>query len=156
MRSNRRIALATFVNNQQNVDEGFDVIDDGRLTKQSHLRREWRFAAGLTSQTFNRVEQRRLLATDVGPGAAANLNVKINTAPKNILAQKPALAGGLDGVLQPLTGQRIFTAKINEAVLATDGAASDGHGFNERVRIAFHHDAVLKRVGFGFVGVADE
>src|SRR6185437_16779060 len=72
----------------RNVRQRFDVVDDSWQTEQPSLRGKGRLVARLAAIAFDRVEDRRLLATDVRAGAAADLDIEAHPAPKNVVAQK--------------------------------------------------------------------
>src|SRR6185295_14417741 len=75
-RADRRERRSPFAQDPEHVDEGFNVVDHGRPTEQARLRRERRLVAQLSTIPFDRVEQSRLLAADVGPRAAKQLDVE--------------------------------------------------------------------------------
>ena len=58
--------------------------------------------------------------------------------------------------LDPLDGQRVFGADVEEAVLGADGEAADDHPLDHVQRIGLQHAAVHEGAGIAFVGVADE
>ena len=64
---------------RQHVDERLDVVDDRRLAEQPDLDRERRLVARLAAVALDRVEDRRLLAADVGAGAADDRDVEART-----------------------------------------------------------------------------
>src|SRR6202035_6085082 len=51
----------------RHVGEGLDVVDDGRLAEEADLDGERRLRARLAAAAFDRVEEGRLLAADIGP-----------------------------------------------------------------------------------------
>ena len=61
---------------RQHVDQGLDVVDQRGLAEQADLDRERRLVAGLAAEALDRVEDRGLLAADVGAGAAEQLDVE--------------------------------------------------------------------------------
>src|SRR5439155_20788151 len=128
----------------------------GRLAEEARLHRERRLVARLAALPLDRVEERRLLAADVGAGAAADLDVEAEPLPQDIVAEEAAGPGLLDGALQALDRQRVLAADIDEAALAGGGAGGDGHRLEERERVLFHQDAVFEGAGLRLVGVADE
>ena len=72
-----RLGAAVLADDQQDVDERLDVVDGGRLAEQPDLDRERRLVARLAALALDRLEQRRLLAADVGAGAAPQLDVEV-------------------------------------------------------------------------------
>ncbi len=59
----------------RHVDERLDVVHDRRLPEQADLDRERRLVARLAAVALDRLEERGLLAADVGAGADAQLDV---------------------------------------------------------------------------------
>src|SRR5262245_41791810 len=72
----RGVSVAPSSNNQMDVDQGFQVVDDRRLPKQARLNGKRRLVARFATLAFDRVEERRFLAADVGPGPLAQLDVE--------------------------------------------------------------------------------
>ena len=68
------------------------------LPKRPTLRREWRFRPRLAALALNRVEERRLLTADVGPAAAADLDVEGMPAPATSGPNSPAARACVDRV----------------------------------------------------------
>ena len=95
-RADARIRGAAIQNNLRNVDQRFHVVDNSRLAKQSTLRGERRLVARLAAVAFDGIEQRGFFAANIRARAAANLDVKRESAPANILAQKVLRPRGMD------------------------------------------------------------
>ena len=83
--------------------------------------------------------QRGLLAADEGAGAHADLEVEVEAGAQDVLAQQAVLARLLDGVLEPLDGQRVLGAHVDVALVRADGVGGDGHALDDAVRVAFQH-----------------
>src|SRR5207237_10761459 len=96
------------------------------------------------------------LAADVRAGAPAQVYVEAQTAAQDIVAEQPGGAGRINGVGQPLGGQRILAPHIDVTVLRTNRERGDGHAFDDGKRIAFHDGAVLECARFRFVSIADD
>src|SRR5438034_769775 len=60
---------ASFQQNVRHVHQRLDVVHDCRLSEESRLDREGRFVPRLPAQSFYGIEERRLLAADVGTAA---------------------------------------------------------------------------------------
>ena len=67
-----------------------DVVDDGRLAEEAGVDRERRAVARLAAMPFERLDERRLFAADVGAGAHADLDVEVETGGA---AARPSRAG---------------------------------------------------------------
>ena len=70
--------------------ERLDVVHDGRLAEQADLDRERRLVARLAALALDRLEERRLLAADVGAGAAPELDVEGEAGAEDVGAEQPA------------------------------------------------------------------
>src|SRR6185436_20777143 len=114
------------------------------LAEQADLGRERRLVARLAAVALERVEERGLLAADVGPGAAPQLEVEAHAVAQDVGPEEAALVAAPDRVLEQLGGERIFAPDVEEAALAAGGEARDGHRLDERERIALHQHAVLE------------
>ena len=110
----------------------------------------------LAGMAFDRLDQGRLFAADVGPRPAADGDAERPAAAENVVAQQPALFGLGDGVFEDFDGQRILVADVDESFAGADGVGADEHAFEDGVRIAFQHRAVHVGAGLAFVGVADD
>src|SRR5579859_148132 len=67
---------AAFENDPRNIDQRFNVIDDGWLVEQSGLRGERRFVARLAAIALDRVEERCFFAADVRPRTSTKLHIE--------------------------------------------------------------------------------
>ena len=85
-----RVRLAALHDDAGHVDERLDVVDHRRLVEQALVDRERRLVARLAAVALDRVEQRGLLAADVGAGALAQLDVERETLAEDVLAQVAA------------------------------------------------------------------
>ena len=88
--------LAALEQDVEHVDQGLDVVDHGRLAEEADLRRERRLRARLAALAFDRVEERRLLAADVGAGAAADLDVEAEARSGDVVAEQAGAARRVD------------------------------------------------------------
>ena len=130
----------------EHVEERLDVVDRGRLPEQADLDRERRLRARLAAVALDRLEERRLLAADVCAGADPELE----------LESVQLRRARVDRVLQPLVGERVLGADVEEAAFAARREARDRHRLDHRERIRLHQHAVLERAGLRLVGVADD
>ena len=117
---------------------------------------ERRLRAGLAAVPLERVEQRRLLAADVGAGADAQLEVEVEAEAHHVGAQEAAAVGLPRWRRPPGGGRRVLAPQVDVAPLGADGEAGDGHRLDERERIALHHDPVLERARLALVGVGHD
>jgi hypothetical protein len=140
----------------EHVEQRLDVVDHGRLAEQAGLHRERRLVARLAAVALDRVEERRLLAADVGARAAAQLHVEADPLAEHVLAEQPPRSRLRDRVRDPFGRQRVFAPDVDEPELAPGREAGDRHRLEQRERVLFHQHAILERAGLRLVGVAHE
>ena len=140
----------------RDVVPGLDVVDVGGLAPQALLRRERRARPRPAGLAFERGDQRRLFAADEGARALHHFDVEVEAAAQDVLAQQAVFAGLLDGAVQPVDGQRIFGAHVDDALGGAHDVAADDHALEQRMRIALDLVAVHVGAGIALVGVADE
>ena len=88
--------LAALEHDERHVGQRLDVVDDGRLAEQADLDRERRLVARLAALALDRFEERRLLAADVGAGAAPELDVEGEARAEDVAAEEAGGARRLD------------------------------------------------------------
>ena len=89
--------LAALEHDERHVGQRLDVVDDGRLAEQADLDRERRLVARLAALALDRLEERRLLAADVGAGAAPELDVEGEARAEDVGAEEAGGARRVDG-----------------------------------------------------------
>jgi len=140
----------------EHVEEGLDVVHDGGLAEEADLDRERRLVARLAAVALDRLEERGLLAADVGTRADAQLDVERGARAHHVVAEQAVCACLREGVLEPRVRERIFGSDVEVAELAARRERSDRHRLDERKRILFHQHAVLEGSRLRLVGVADK
>ena len=89
----------------QHVEQRLDVVDHGRLAEQAAARGERRLVARLAAEALDRVEQRGLLAADVGARRRGAARCRTRSpSPMTSSPRKPRRRAGVDRVLQPARG----------------------------------------------------
>ena len=126
------------------------------LAEEALLDREGRLVARLAAQALDRVEEGRLLAADVGAGAAADLDVEGEALAQDVGPEQARGARRGDGASSALGRQRVLAPDVDVAALAAGGVGRDGHRLDEGEGVLLHEDTVLEGPGLGLVGVADE
>ena len=111
-RAHRRECRAAVEHDPGNVGERFDVVDDRGEPEKPSLDGERRLVARLAPISFDRVEDRRLFATDVRARAATDLDVEPRAGAKDAVAEQTGGPRSIDGVLNALGAQRVFAAYI--------------------------------------------
>src|ERR1700737_2324885 len=122
---------AAFADDVEHVDQRLDVVDEGRLSEQAHLYREGRLVPWLSPLPLDRVEERGLLATDVGARASAHLDVESNARARDVVPKIAVLAGETQGVFDSVARQRIFGADVQVTAVAARRDRGDGHRLDD-------------------------
>ena len=136
---------------------GFGVVDRGGLAVQAEIGRERRLVARLALLAFQRLHQRGFFAADIGAGAERGVDLHIDPAAQQVLAQPAVFTGFLQGVVETL--ERLVVELATQVVVGhirTDRVAGDRHAFQHRMRVVAQDVAVLAGARLGFVGVAQD
>ena len=99
----------------RDVVPGFNVVDVGGPAPQSFLRGIGRARTRAAGEAFERGDERGLLAADKGPRALHQLDVEVEAAVENVLAQQAVLARLLDGAVEAAHRERILGAHVDDA-----------------------------------------
>ena len=137
--------------------QGFDVVHHGRLVHVAAGDRERRPDARLAGFAFERLDQGRLFAADVGAGTEMDLDVEIEAADAgNVLAEQLLRphAGQVGLELRPQVA--VFGTQVEQTELGADRIGGNHHAFENAAGIRLEQDAVLEGAGLAFVGVADD
>ncbi|OIQ75088.1 hypothetical protein GALL_432490 [mine drainage metagenome] len=136
--------------------QGLHVVDGGGLAEGALGGREGRLHAGLATAALQGVQQGRLLAADVGAGAAVDDDVVVPARAQDVLAEVACVARLLDRGLQLLDEPEELAPDVDEAELALHGPAADDHALDELVGVVLEDDAVLEGAGLALVAVAHQ
>src|SRR5205823_4227892 len=88
VRARRRVLRAALAEDHRHVRECLHVVDRRWLAEESVRDRERRLVAGLGTIALDRLEERRLLARDVGTGAAPDLDVERPARIEDVVAEQ--------------------------------------------------------------------
>ena len=122
-----------------------DVVDQRGAPEEPRHRRHRRLRPHLAALAFQALEQRRLLAADVRPGANEELDGEA--------LQQAHRAGGGDGSLEGLGGERIFRAQVHDAGVRPRRPGGDEHPLDQAEWVALHDEPVGEGAGVALVGV---
>ncbi len=139
----------------RHIGQGLDVVHQGWFAHQPVGRRVGRAGAGFAAFTLQGFDQGGLLPADVRPRPRVNVDVEIETAAEDILAQQPVLAGLFDRPLQAVVSQVVFAADVDETFARPNGIGGDRHRLDDAVGVAFQDQPVFEGARFALVGVAD-
>ena len=130
----------------EHVEERLDVVHGGGLPEEADFDGERRLVARLAAVALDRLEERGLLAADVGACADPQFDLE----PVEVWA---ALR---DRVSDPLVGERVLGPHVDERLRGAGRESRDRDRLDEGERIALHQHAVLERARLRLVGVADD
>ena len=77
-------------NDRRHAGKTLRVVDRRRLAVQTEVGRERRLEARLALLAFQRLEQRRFFAADIGACADESVKIEIDARALNVLAEQPA------------------------------------------------------------------
>ena len=138
------------------VGEGLDVVDQRRPVVEALNRGERRLQARVAALALQRVEQRGLLAADVGAGAPVDDQLDLLTGAEHVLPEEARLVGLVHRRLEDVGLEVVLAADVDEAAVGTGGARRDCDSLDQLVRVLLDQLAVLEGSRFGLVGVAAE
>src|SRR6185437_1522993 len=109
------------------VTERLDVVDHRRAAPEATHLREWRLRPRDGSPTFEATQQCRLLAADVAPCAAMQVQLEIEARAQDALAETALRMGIGDRSSQKLRCARVLGAQkdVGDACLDREGAEDD-------------------------------
>jgi hypothetical protein len=144
------------IEDAQHVGQGLDVVHERRPSEQADCDGKRRLRPWLAPMTLDGVEQRGLLAADVGARATAELDGERPADVEHVVAQDAGLVRGVDRIGEPLPRLGILVTHVDVPALGADGPPCDHHRLDEPERIVLEQHAVLERAGLGLVGVGDD
>ena len=141
---------------QRRLAEGLDVVHHRRLTAVARVDREGRANARDAALAFERLEQRRFLAADVGAGPEVDVDVEgeIRAAAQRRTEQAAAPAA-FEILLQCRQQIGVLAAQVQQPLFGTNRHAGDAHAVEHEIGMARQQDAILEGAGLPLVGVAD-
>merc|ERR1719322_2035930 len=118
--------------------------------------REGRLEARLALLALQRLDEGRLLAADVGAGAAVDEDVKVVAGPAGVLSEETLCVRLLNGHLQVRRLVVEFATHVDVGRARAHRSAGDEASLNQLVRVVPHDLPVLARAGLTLVGVDHE
>ena len=109
---------AAALDDVRKVGERLDVVDHRGLAVQALDRRERRLEPGLAAVALERVDERGLLAADVGAGATVDDDVAAEAAAVDVVADVPGGARLLDAALEQQPLVEVLAADVDERDVA--------------------------------------
>ena len=142
------VLRAAHLDDRRHRRDRLDVVDRGRRGIEACDRGERRLRPRLAAVALEGLEQRGLLAADVGAGAPVEDD--------RHAAEELRLAQLVERRDEDLPLVLVLAADVDEHVLRLDSARGDQAALEEAERDAEHDLAVLERAGLGLVRVDDE
>src|SRR5262249_22490646 len=130
-----REPFAAALDDVREVGQRLDVVDHSGLAVEALHSRERRLEPGLTAQAFEGIDERRLLAADVGARASVDDDVTVEIAAEDALADIPGLTGLLDAPLEEQALVVVLAADVDERDLDAQRVGSDERALDDRVRV---------------------
>src|ERR1700759_2935762 len=139
------------------MTERLDVIHDrGRHVEAKHSRKVGRFDARICALALERFDQAGFFATDVGAGAAMNVDFNIETRAQHILPEEVVRACFLDRLLKNAGPLGKLASYIYVGGVDVESETGDEDAFNQLMRIFMNDIAILESARLRFVRVADQ
>ena len=134
--------------------QGLHVVDERGAAIQPGHGRERRLEARLAALALEALEQRGLLAADIGTGTAVHRDVERPARPEGVGAQPSRGAGLGDGVVQHPGLGLVLAADVDVRALAPHGVRGDGDALDQLEGVVLDDLPVLEGAGLALVGVA--
>ncbi len=134
----------------------FHVVHSCRAPIKTCPRRKRWFHPGHALFAFKAFDQGCFFATDVSARAVVQIQIKIPTGFRSVLAQQPSVIGFVNRGLQRLTFTNVFAANIDVAGVCIHRERCDQAAFDQCVRIVAHDFAVFAGAGFGFICIHNQ
>ena len=148
---------AAVVDDPRQVGERLDVVDDGGLQVEAlGGGEERRLEARHAAVALEALDERGLLAHDVGAGAPVEHDVDGEVGAEDVLADVAGGVGVVERLGDALLGQGHLAAHVEERLGGADRVAGDEHALDELVRVLLHEEPVLVGAGLGLVAVHHE
>ncbi len=149
------VLLGTHVQRQHGLAEGLDVIYGGRLLQIAVRHRERRAVARHAALAFQRFDQRRFFAADIGTRAEMDLDVEIETLlAEDAVTQQIAFAAALQHGLQGFQQIAVFAAQVEEPLFRADSQGAQRHALEQQIGLPREQHAILERARLALVGIA--
>ena len=134
----------------------FGVVDGRGAAVETGLGGKGRLIAGLTLLALDGLQECRLLAADIGPGAMMRIEVEVDARTQDIAPDEPGGIGLGERPFEALDRLVEFAADIVVGDGRTHRIGSDGHALDQLVRVEPQDVAVLAGPGLTLVRVADQ
>ena len=128
----------------RDVHQRLDVVDQRRALVEALERGERRLQARVAALALERVEQRGLLAADVGAGAAVDDQVERVVGAEDALAEVARRARLGERGVEDVGLVLVLAADVDEGAVDARRPRRDDHALDQQVRVLLHQLAVLE------------
>ena len=115
--------------------DGLNIIYGAGAAIQTRHCREWRFQTRLPFLTLQALQQRGLLAADVGACAAMNVYIEFPTGTASVWTKQSGLIGFVDCAFERHSLVVKLSPNVNIGGVRTHSEASNEAAFDQLVRI---------------------
>src|SRR5262249_34656519 len=137
--------IATVLDDPRQVRHRFDVVDDRRLAVEADRSREVRrLDPREAATTLEALEQRRLLAPDVGARAGVDDEVDRELRAEDLVTDRPVLVGLVAGGDEPLVAERELAPAEDERLARADRVRGDERPFDHLVWVTLDEQMILE------------
>lgn len=136
--------------------DSLDVGDGGGASEKTDGGGERGLETGLAGLALEGLDERGLLATDVGSGTSVDVNIEIVAGSAGVLANEAVGVGLVDGSLEDGGLLDEFTSDVDVGGGRVHGSAGDEASLDELVWVLSHDLAVLASSRLALIGVDDE
>ena len=133
--------------------ERLDVVDHGGPAEETMVDREGGLGARLAPLSLDRVEERGLLAADVGARASPQLEREPRRRSPAPRSSRPARSTSRMAWQEPVVPMAVLAAYVDEDPLRPAGVGGDGRALEDRIGVPLDEDPILERAGLRLVGV---
>ena len=132
------------------------IVDHRRLAKGAFDGGEGRLDAGPRALALEAFDQPRLLATNVGRGAAVEENVQRKAGALNVLAEVAFGVAFVHCLLHSLPRERVLVTHVKVGRRRPRGKAAHHQALQDLMGILLHEDAIVERARLALVGIETE
>ena len=153
LRTHRPEPVDPVEQDRRDAGDGLHVVDHRRAGVQPGHRGKRRPQPRLAAPALQRIQQRGLLAADVGARPGVHDQFQIEARAADVGAEVAGVVGLGDRGLQATQHRQHLAAHVDEGVVRPDRVGGDDGALHQEVRRRQHQRNVFARTGFRLVGV---
>ena len=156
LRPLRSPPLRATLDDERYAGDALHVVHHGGASEDADHSGERGLEAGLAGLALERLDERRLFAADVGARTAMHIDVEVEAAPLDVLAEQAGRVELGDGRLHALRRKHQLAAHVDVGCLEAERVAGDDAALHEAMGVALHDEAVLEGARLALVGIHHE